>query len=118
MKSFNVKVLNVVPGGLRTANIDHLQFGSGTKIPEYADVRHSVQQYLDSINGRQSGDPAKAAVVIVDVVRGEGVASGRAWNGTLFLGSDAARDVKAKCEATLKTLQDWGDVITSIDIDA
>ena len=77
-----------------------------------------MRQYLDKTNGTQSGDPAKAAAVIVDVVRGEGVAQGRAWTGTLFLGSDAVRDVRAKCEATLQILRDWGDVGTGIDVDA
>jgi hypothetical protein len=53
----------------------------------------------------------------VDVVRAEGVAEGRTLPGTLFLGSDALRDVRAKCHAVLKTLEEWEDVAKSIDVD-
>ncbi|KAF8510280.1 hypothetical protein JB92DRAFT_2941491 [Gautieria morchelliformis] len=116
LRPLNIRVLNVVPGGLRTKNIDHVHYISGD-IPEYEHIHSGVRKYLDNTNGTQTGDPKKAAAVILDVVKGEGVARGRPWTGTLFLGSDAVRDVRAKCEATLKLLEDWSDVTISINAD-
>ncbi|KAF8498827.1 hypothetical protein JB92DRAFT_2817265 [Gautieria morchelliformis] len=117
LRPLNIRVLNVVPGGLRTKNIDHVHYISGN-IPEYEHIHSGVRKYLDNTNGTQTGDPKKAAAVILDVVKGEGIARGRPWTGTLFLGSDAVRDVRAKCEATLKLLEDWSDVTISINADA
>lgn len=110
-------MLNVIPGGLRTGNINRVEFAMSDPLPEYADLHNILREYLQKTNGTQTGDPKKAAAVIVDVVKGEGVAQGRAWTGTLFLGSDAVRDVRAKCENILKTLEEWSDVATSIDVD-
>jgi hypothetical protein len=121
IRPLNIRVLTVVPGGLRTANINHLRYIPDTdptvgEITDYAETRIGVKRYLDTTNGTQSGDPSKAATVVIDVVRGEGVAEGKAWNGLLFLGSDSGRDVKAKCEGTLKNLEEWGDVARGVDI--
>jgi hypothetical protein len=82
---------------------------------KYAETRLKVKQYLDTTNGRQTGDPKKAATVIIDVVQSEGMAQNRKLDGTLFLGSDASRDVKARCERTLRNLEEWHDVVGSID---
>jgi hypothetical protein len=88
---------------------------AATEVPEYAEIRRIVRYFIDMGKGVESGDPKKAAVVIVDVVRGDGLAEGRAWNGTLILGSDAERDIRTKCEAIMKNLEEWGDVARSID---
>ncbi|KIJ56035.1 hypothetical protein M422DRAFT_23474 [Sphaerobolus stellatus SS14] len=158
---FNIRVLNVVPGGLRTDNINHVNLVRGREkavftdaqkptgaqnapidgdnayaspsdaqyaIQGYNEVYNYVVQYLVKTNGSQPGDSDKAARVLVDVVRGEGameVVNGegektgelRKWPGTLFLGSDAARDVRAKCDKTIGLLEEWGDIARSIDVD-
>jgi hypothetical protein len=128
LRPLKIQVLNVIPGGLRTQSIDHARFMQNTsvslptpnvlagEVPEYAETRGKIRNYFEMTNGTQTGDPKKAASVIVDVVRGEGVAEGRAWDGTLFLGSDASRDVKAKCQDVLQNLEEWGDVARSIDV--
>ncbi|KAF8580265.1 NAD(P)-binding protein [Ramaria rubella] len=126
LKPMNIRVLNVVPGGLRNGNISHAQFSSALthqanygplEVPEYVTIRRNVEEILRRSNGTQPGNVNRAAGAIVDVVRGEGIAQGRKWNGTLFLGSDAVRDVKIKCEATLRNLESWGDIANSIDHD-
>jgi len=86
------------------------------EVPEYAKLRASAQELLRMTSGAESGDPEKAANVIVDVVREEGVAEGRPFPESLFLGSDALRDVSTKCYAVLKNLEEWEDVARSIDI--
>lgn len=86
-------------------------------MPEYAQIRARTQTFLETIKGAEPGDAKKAAKVIVDVVRGEGIAEGRSPTETLFLGSDALRDVGAKCQAVLKCIDEWGDVARSVDLD-
>jgi NAD(P)-dependent dehydrogenase (short-subunit alcohol dehydrogenase family) len=124
-----IRVLNVAPGGLRTKSIHNSRVIGNTtlafpapdvelgEVPEYAQIRVETREFLGRINGAETGDAKKAANVIVDIVRGEGIAEGRPSTETLFLGSDAIRDVGAKCQATLKTIEEWGDVARSIDID-
>jgi hypothetical protein len=56
--------------------------------------------------------------VVVDVVRGEGVAKGKSWPGLLVLGEDAERDLRNKCQATLHVLDNWSDVARNVNLDA
>jgi len=53
-------------------------------------------------NGKQPGDPNKGVEVLLDVIRGEGVAAGKAFPTALSLGSDCYSVVKAECEKTLE----------------
>lgn len=55
--------------------------------------------------------------VVVDVVRGEGVAKGRPWPGYLILGEDAENDVRTKCSKVLKVLDEWVDVSRGVNFD-
>lgn len=138
LKPYNIRVLNVVPGGLRTTNIESVHVLQGSKksgfseipvktdedgISGYDDIFSMTMNYLRHTNGTQSGNPDRAANVIVDVVRGEGVmltkeGNVRVWPGTLFLGSDSVRDVKVRCEGVLELLEEWGDVAKGIDYDS
>jgi hypothetical protein len=56
--------------------------------------------------------------VLVDVVKGEGVAKGRAWPLYLVLGEDAVADVKAKCASMLDSLNAWQDIAGLVRIDS
>jgi NAD(P)-dependent dehydrogenase (short-subunit alcohol dehydrogenase family) len=65
--------------------------------------------------GLMPGDPAKAASTMVDVVKGEGVATGRPWATRVVLGSDAFDSAKHRREEELKLLKDWEPVSSSTD---
>ncbi|KAF8510246.1 hypothetical protein JB92DRAFT_2941172 [Gautieria morchelliformis] len=89
----------VIPGGLRTLALNNCRSISNTslalpapgvatgEVPEYAKLRAVANE---------------AFQITTD---------------TLFLGSDALRDVRAKCRAVLETLDEWEDVAISIDVD-
>ena len=68
------------------------------------------------MNGNQPGDPKKAVEILIDIVKGEGVAAGRVPPTYVGLGSDAYQIIKDVCSATLQRLEDWKDVITSPDL--
>jgi len=54
--------------------------------------------------------------VIVDLVRGEGVAVGREVPFRIPLGSDCLETVRETCEGTLGALGEWDEVIPSTDL--
>jgi hypothetical protein len=60
----------------------------------------------------------KAATAIIDVVRGEGAAQGRAWPPYLVLGEDAEVNMKKKCAKVLGVLEEWVDVARGVSFDA
>jgi hypothetical protein len=115
-------VLLVQPGGMRTGSWRNARnpLDASTTIGDYDAARARAKQFGAAQGGSAAGDPVKIARVVADVVRGEGVAAGRPWPGTLVLGEDAERDVRAKCEEMLGLLDEWKDVVrgTAVDEDA
>jgi len=113
---FNIRVMIVAPGACRTENIFINKFDTWTNpIPDYDDVRADAPKWA-AAHGKQPGDPMKVMKVVVDVVRGEGVAVGREWPLYLVLGEDAERDVRNKCTKILKHLDEWQDVIRDVNV--
>ncbi|KZT32237.1 NAD(P)-binding protein [Sistotremastrum suecicum HHB10207 ss-3] len=129
VKSFNIRVLLVEPGAFRTSAIrtsnthprpadstsnhalaDSMLAPGSFSIDAYQPLHERVIQFMHSTVGKEEGDPVKGAGVIVDVVRGEGVAEGKEWPEWLFLGEDCISDVRAKIGRILKTIEQWEDV--------
>ncbi|GJE95507.1 SDR family oxidoreductase [Phanerochaete sordida] len=85
------------------------------RIADYAEIHTKLVPALAAHSGKQLGDPLKGVEVMLDVVRGEGVAAGRATPVVLGLGSDFYADVKSVLEGKLQELEEWKDVICSTD---
>ncbi|KAI0039301.1 hypothetical protein FA95DRAFT_1599880, partial [Auriscalpium vulgare] len=106
----------VEPGYFRTA-----VFADGNRAPyvsrieDYREVTAATDAIFQAQHGRQSGNPARLVAVLVDCVRGEGVAKGRELPGVLHLGSDSVRETRAVCEETLQRIDAWEDVFASTD---
>lgn len=117
LAQFNIRVLLVVPGTFRTEGIYGQAYHTTNCIAANDALRElSISRFRD-VPGTEKGDPDKAMEVVVDVVRGEGVAKGRPWPGYLVLGEDAERDVRAKCHKVLRVLDEWQDVARSVHFD-
>ena len=67
--------------------------------------------------GMPPGDPVKVAKVMADVVKGEGLAAGRAWSSRIALGSDSLRWRKIKVQQEAVVMDRWEDVALSTDRD-
>lgn len=111
---FKIRVLLVEPGSLRTSNLKGViatavQYGA-PEIPSYAPFHAEGVKLIRELDGKQPGDPRKAAEVIIDVVRDEGSAKGMPWPTLLVLGEDVVTIIKGKCQAVIKALDDWADV--------
>jgi len=107
----------VEPGAFRTEGIYDQTYFTENSIAEYDAIRTASIAIFSAVAGSQNGDPVKAAEVIVDVVRGEGVAKGRPWPEHLLLGNDAEAAVRGKCSKVLKVLDEWLDVTRGVNFD-
>ena len=67
------------------------------------------------MNGHQIGDPLKAVQVMLDVVRGEGVAVGRPFPTIVPLGGDTWNYLREDIDDIEKNMSEWEDVIKSTD---
>ncbi|ETI25850.1 hypothetical protein G647_02627 [Cladophialophora carrionii CBS 160.54] len=113
-----IRTLLIEPGRFRTLLLSSQNMKAAqTKVGDYARFNEALLAGLAREDQRQPGDPVKLAKIVVDLVRGEGVAQGRHVPFRLPLGIDCFDEVKAKCEETLKLLENWKDVIRSTDHD-
>ena len=118
------------PFGIRTFLIDPGRFRTGflssagnlviakSRVPEYQEAYKRFLAQISSEDGQQPGDVAKGVEVIVDLVRGEGVAEDKDLGELPFrlpLGSDCLETIKEKCEETLRVIREWEAVISSTD---
>lgn len=107
---FGIKVMIVEPGAFRTS------FAGGgllmaDEMPEYADTVGQVRKGLPDSDGRQPGDPAKAAAAILTALDAEDTPL------RLPLGSDAADAVAASLDGLRKEFAAWEPLIRSTDFD-
>ncbi|KAF8574246.1 short-chain oxidoreductase [Ramaria rubella] len=104
------------PGYFRTSFLeaDH-RSPYDPRIQDYAEMTREANERLIAYNGKQPGDPKKLVQVIIDVVRGEGMADGRDIPLGLPLGSDCYDVIKATIDRTSNVLEQWEDVIRSTD---
>lgn len=103
-----IKVTIIEPGGFRTDFA-----GASTTLregrPEYEDTVGKMARYQRDYNGKQPGDPAKAAAAIIHVA---GVAEPPL---RLLLGSDAVRGVEQNDAVRASEHAAWRDLSVSTD---
>jgi NAD(P)-dependent dehydrogenase (short-subunit alcohol dehydrogenase family) len=106
-----IKVTIIEPGGFRTDFA-----GSSTTLregrPEYDSTVGAAVRFQRNFNGKQPGDPARAAAVILQV------AAMAEPPLRLPLGSDAVRAVEEVDMARLEADRKWRDLSVSTDFDA
>ena len=110
-----MKGLIVEPGYFRTrvfGNVNHVP----PRTEGYEQFNAATRKVEAGIVGNEPGDPDKAVAVMIDLVKGTGVAAGKQVPLRVPLGSDGWSRIKAKCENTLKICDDWEDAAKSTDI--
>lgn len=109
VKELGIKVTVVAPGAFRTS---FLTAGSlsitDNQIDDYTEVRAIHNKYL-KMDGKQAGDPEKAATAIINTVYEE--------NPPLYLllGGDAYNRALVKLDTLHNEIRQWEDVTCSTD---
>jgi NAD(P)-dependent dehydrogenase (short-subunit alcohol dehydrogenase family) len=110
MAPLGIKVTIVEPGGFRTDFA-----GSSTKLnegrPEYATTVGAAARFQRDYDGKQPGDPAKAAVVIIQMATMDQPPL------RLLLGSDAVRVVEQADLARFEADKKWRELSMSTDLE-
>ncbi|MFF8408587.1 oxidoreductase [Streptomyces omiyaensis] len=103
-----VRVTIVEPGGFRTDFLSgpSLRVEPAT-VADYAVATGPVRKALAGFDGRQPGDPAKAAKAVVDLTEAAEPPL------RLQLGADAVERVEAKLELVRRELEQWRHVALS-----
>lgn len=72
---------------------------------------------VQQVDGNQPGDPAKAVSIMMDVVKGEGVAEGKAFPNRLPLGPDCLATLRKHRVNDLLIANEWEEVSRSTNFD-
>jgi hypothetical protein len=86
-----------------------------SSIHDYKESSVKFGEGISREDRKQPGDVDKAVSIILDLARGEGVATGREVPFRMPLGSDCYETIQDKCTETLEVMERWRDVITSTD---
>ncbi len=110
---FGIKVTAVAPGAFRTDFLtDHSIARSKEPSGDYADTVGKALKAWVAVNGKQAGDPDKAAQAIIKL------ASASDAPVHLLLGTDAGKRFKAKLDAVQAEMTTWSAVTDSTDFGA
>jgi NAD(P)-dependent dehydrogenase (short-subunit alcohol dehydrogenase family) len=104
-----LKVIIVEPGPFRTAFLGRSISTAAREIGAYAETSGKLRSYRDSNNGRQAGDPEKAAAVILQAVDSDKPPL------HLPLGPIAYGIAERKLDAFRKDIEAWRHVAINTD---
>ncbi len=104
VKPLGINVTNVVPGPFRTDFITRSLNKAENNIDDYDQTVGKFVEFLDKIDGKQPGDPDKAAEAIINITKLEKPPL------YLYLGEFAYKSVNRKIKTMKKYLDDWEDI--------
>ncbi|MFF3461444.1 oxidoreductase [Streptomyces sp. NPDC002619] len=111
VREFGIKVLIVEPGAFRTSLFDAGRAGASADSGVYASVTET-RGYVESGDGTQPGDPAKAAALILAALDAEETPL------HLSLGDDAVTAVLAQLDAVRTDIAAWEKLTRATAFDA
>ncbi|KVF75715.1 short-chain dehydrogenase [Burkholderia sp. FL-7-2-10-S1-D7] len=109
LEPFGIAVTAVAPGSFRTDWAGRSMTRTPRSIADYDALFDPIRQAREEKNGRQSGDPAKAARAMLAVIAADHPPA------HLLLGSDALRLVRAKWSVLEDEIRTWEAVTVSTD---
>src|ERR1700722_5876905 len=109
VKGFGIHVTALAPGSFRTDWAGRSMVRSARSIAAYGPVFGPICKAREEKSGHQSGDPIKAAEVLLKLLATENPPV------HLLLGSDALRLVREKIDSLASELTAWEDMTRSTD---
>jgi NAD(P)-dependent dehydrogenase (short-subunit alcohol dehydrogenase family) len=107
VKPLGIKVTIIEPGAFRTDFRGRSLVIPDRTISDYAETSHKTIQRTQDNNGKQPGDPHKAANAIIQVVESDNPPL------RLALGEDSVNGITQKLESMKAELEAWKDVSAS-----
>ena len=117
---FNIRVIVFEPGFFKTPFIEpgRVVMPAPSRLLEPYKPYHDAQEdWRQIMVGNQRGDVKKAVELMIDVIRGEGCATGREFPPRLPLGPDAISLIEVKCRETLELIDLWRKEVSNTDRD-
>lgn len=110
LRPLGIKVTSVSPGAFRTRFLSEESFATAeTPIADYRHIREVNDRYIAMRNGKQPGDPEKAADALMQL------AEHPEPPVHLFLGSDAWQRAHAKIDRLKEEMAQWKELTLSTD---
>ena len=109
VEGLGIKVTAIAPGSFRTEWAGRSMVRSGRFIADYDAVFDPVRERRRQYSGHQSGDPARAAKVLLEIVESDDPPT------HLLLGSDALQRVKARLRSLGNEIKAWEPLSRSTD---
>jgi NAD(P)-dependent dehydrogenase (short-subunit alcohol dehydrogenase family) len=104
-----IKVTIIEPGPFRTDFLGRSGVMAATRIPDYDNTAGNNRKYFADNDGKQKGDPLRAAHAMMQVVESPNPPL------HLLLGVSALQRLRAKVESWLKEIADWESVTVGAD---
>lgn len=111
VKPLGIFVTAVAPGMFRTDWAGRSMVRSGRRIPAYDEIFEPIRKGRLERNGRQPGDPSKAARAILEVIASDEPPT------HLLLGPDAVRYVRAALDELNAEITKWESLSASTNFD-
>ena len=102
--ALGIKVTIVEPGAFRTDFNGRSIDMPDTHIAEYAEIISGFRQWMRDMDGKQPGDPVKAAEAMIQAVNSDNPPL------RLALGADAVGAIETKLESVKAEIEAWKDV--------
>ncbi|KAH6842405.1 hypothetical protein B0I37DRAFT_356483 [Chaetomium sp. MPI-CAGE-AT-0009] len=117
---FNIRTIDFEPGYFQTPITDLAKLAhyasTAPPLDTYAGHRTALVALSQALDGNERGDVKKGVELMVDVIRGEGRASGKKLPPRLPIGEDAVRVVESTCHNMLKVIDAWrSDLVGTTD---
>lgn len=109
LRGLGIHVTAVEPGGFRTDWAGRSMVRAPQSIPDYEALMGPVRASRLARNGKQSGDPAKAARAMIEITRVD------APPAHLLLGPDAVKLVREKLGLLQEEIKRWEGLSSSTD---
>ncbi|RLN44447.1 hypothetical protein BBJ28_00006133 [Nothophytophthora sp. Chile5] len=116
LEPLGIEVTIIEPGSFRTAILGKGFSAMKNSIADYLPITESLHTRINA-KGKQPGDPAKGARVIVEVLTKSGRCAGKRIPSRLLLGKDAVKIGEAVLQETRREFDDWAELAASTDYD-
>lgn len=104
VEALGIKIIIVEPGAFRTDFNGRSLVLADTQIADYEPVISGFRQWLQDMDGKQPGDPVKAAEAMIQAVNSDNPPL------RLALGADAVSAIETKLESVKAEIEAWKDV--------